>query len=661
MNDHRESHARTLRFLATRIAALSLAVLAWPAGAIAQDSLGVAGAFSDHMVLQRQRPVAVRGSAPAGAEVTVRFAGQERRFTAGEDGAWSTAFPALEAGGPHVLEIGDDTGASLRFEDVLVGDVFLCSGQSNMAWPVSASTGGPWGPSGPDAGIRLLQVPRDVAPTPLERYGEGVAWQVADESSVPPFSGVCWHFGQALRAGDDDVPLGLVNASWGGSRIEPWISAEGLASDPAYAGRLALLARYAQDPEAAMAEHGATWEAWWRELNDSEPWTEPSGTDAGWTPVPGGLRNWQTFGPEWERLTGMVWYRGGFELDAARAGRDATLVLGPVDEVDVTWVNGRFVGGSFGWGEVRRYPVPAEALQAGANDITVNVYNGWGAGGLTGPDDVIRLEWEDGHSVPVTPGWSYRRVAEGHPAPAQPPWESVGGLTGMFNAMLAPLRGQALAGALWYQGESNTGEGRAYGDLLAGMSADWRRQFQDDLPVLVIQLPAFGGPHTEPVDAGWAQLRDGQRRVAAAEPATALVVTLDLGDTFDLHPPHKAEVGRRAARVFRSLRGDGDDPVDGIQPVSVRRDGDVVQVDFEVGQGPFTPLGAGLAHGFELCDAQGNGCRFVPGEVDGNAVRLPVGEGPAERVRHCWADAPACNLVGVNRWPVSSFESAVSR
>ncbi len=643
------------------VALASFVACAHAMGQDLEDSpLALGAGLGEHMVVQRDAPVSLRGTAVPGETLEVRLGDVAAEATTDDAGRWAVELPPFPAGGPHVLEVRGEEGRSLEAGDVLVGDVFLCSGQSNMAWPVSASSGAPWGPMGPDAGIRLLHVNRAAAPTPQEVFEGEVAWQVASAESVQPFSGVCWHFAQALRETRPDVPLGLVHSSWGGSRIEPWIPAGGLADLPAYEPRLALLSRYAADPQRALAEHGADWEAWWQERNEDTPWNE-AGTDAeGWTPAPSQLGNWQTWSEEWSRFTGMVWYHSRFELDDDQAGQDATLVLGPVDEVDSTWINGRFIASRFGWGDVRRHAVPAAALAPGENTLVVNVYNSWGAGGLTGPAEEIRLELANGDSVPVSAAWRMRAVAPDHPAPNQPPWESIGGLTGLHNAMVAPLGPRALAGALWYQGESNTGEGRRYAPLLSRLTAAWRRQFGAELPVLVIQLPGFGQPQVAPVDSGWAQLRDGQRQVAAREAHTALVVTLDLGDNIDLHPPHKAEVGRRAANVWQSLHGEAQGVVDGITPVDARAEDGSVVVRFAPGQGPFTPLGGAMAHGFELCAADGADCRFVPGTVDGDAVVLAAGDGPAGRVRHCWADAPSCNLVGMGNLPVSSFELPVS-
>lgn len=646
-----------------RLAGLALALGFAPA-AFGQDApdLSLDAGFGDHMVLQRGAPITLRGDAGPGEALEVSLGEASVSVTADSAGRWRANFPARAAGGPLGLEVAGEGDRRITAGDILVGDVFLCSGQSNMAWPVSASAGAPWGPTGPDPAIRLLNVQRATAPVPSPDFEGGAAWSVATPETVNPFSGVCWHFAQALRSEATDVPLGLVNSAWGGSRIEPWIPAEGLADLPAYADRLALLAAYAEDPATALAGFGAAWEDWWSGINDDRPWREApggGGSEDPWGAVPGDLRNWQLFGPDWETFNGMAWYASRFELTEDLAGQAATLELGPVDEVDVTWINGQFVGGSFGWGTPRRYAVPADRLQAGENTLVVSVYSSWSAGGLTGPAADIHLAFPGGERVPVDVDWRLRRMPAGHPAPPQAPWESIGGLTGLHNAMVAPLGERPLAGALWYQGESNTGEGRAYAALLERLTASWRSRFGAGLPVLVIQLPGFGGPHVAPTGSGWAELRDGQRRVAEAEEATGLVVTLDLGDDFDLHPPHKAEVGRRAAGVYRALRG-GDGLADGVRLAGARWDGDDVVVSFDPAAAPLAALGGAWAHGFELCAVDGEGCRFVPGRIEDNTVRLEAGDAPAALLRHCWADAPACNLVGRDRLPVSSFEVAVS-
>jgi sialate O-acetylesterase len=244
--------------------------------------------------------------------------------------------------------------------------------------------------------------------------------------------------------------------------------------------------------------------------------------------------------------------------------------------------------------------------------------------------------------------------------PPRAPWESVAGLTGLYGAMIAPIEPYGLRGAVWYQGESNTGEPERYEALLAGLMADWRGPFGAELPFLIVQLPDFGPAPTSPVASGWAALRDAQRRAVAADPHAGLAVTIDIGDRDDLHPANKQAVGRRLARAARHVVYGEDLTPSGPRPVDARRQGGRVAVRFADIEGTLLTYSANDAWGFELCGAEQASCRFVPGVVQGEQVFLEAaGETEPTRVRFCWGDGPVCNLYDASGLPAGPFELRV--
>ena len=637
-------------------ALVALAALAAPARAQAplMDAL-----FSDHVVLQRDRPIPIWGRAAAGEEVTVTLSGSTKSVRADANGQWSVRMPELPAGGPHTLT-ARTANRLQNADDVLVGDVWLCSGQSNMEWSVRASLDARAEiAASADDNIRQVKIPRASSLVARVAFDAPLEWKIAAPETTGEFSATCYFFARELRK-TVDVPFGLVVSAWGGSKIEPWMSARALRALGGNDAALDIGEEFRSHESSAAARWGERWKEWWRAQAGTgglEPWSRRSGDAAQWRPAPEELTAWENWGvPELARFDGMVWYRTQVKLGIAQARQSATLSLGQVDEVDLVFVNGRAVGSGPCCGE-RSYALPPGILKPGSNLIVVNALDTYASGGMYGPRDKRFLHLADGTKIPLE-GWEYQ-IAPADLSPPRAPWEPTGGMAMLYNAMIAPLGPYGFRGVVWYQGESNTTvpEGRRYQAQLQGLMTDWRRQFEAPLPFLVVQLANYGPMAKVPVESGAALTRDAQRRAVAADGNAGLAVTIDIGNRDDVHPTNKQEVGRRLARAARHVVFGEKISASGAQPVSAVFDGDGVKVRFTEADA-LVVYGSREPSALELCDDGQGSCRFVGTRrgSDNTVARDRRDFKTATRVRFCWADSPLCNLYDSAGLPVGPFE-----
>lgn len=630
----------------------TLAILAL-AGAARSEPL-LSPMFQDHAVLQRDRPIRVWGQAPAGASVAVDLSGQAVTAVADSEGRWSAALPPRAAGGALVLtaRTGDQVQS---VGDLVMGDVWLCSGQSNMELPLRRGMNGESETGGAaDPDIRLLQTGRTSRPTPTHALPPEAAWRVASPQSASDFSAACFFMGRNIKK-TTGVPVGLIDATWGGSIIQDWISRPALRALGGYDEGLDVLAEYGRSQAAGMAKWSAQLERWAAGIDpQGAAWRRPDFDDQAWATLPAeGF--WEGV-PALVGFDGVVWLRAEVTLTKAQAAQGATLALGPVDDIDTTFVNGVEVGSREGWNRPRDYPLARGVLKAGRNVVALRVIDTGGGGGAWGPAAEKVLKLADGSTVSLGGTWRYRVSAPlgVTGAPPHAPWLGSSGLSTLHNGMIAPLAPFSLRGVAWYQGESNTAEASEYTRLLPAMIADWRQAFGDaELPFLIVQLANFGPQMSGPAESGWAAVRDVQRRVAAADAKVGLASAIDLGDIYDIHPTNKQQVGVRLALLARKLaHGESTLVAAGPAPVSARREGGVVVVAFDQ---PLVVHGDARPTGMELCDAAA--CRFVDAEVAGTTVRLnvPAGFTPV-KARHAWADSPIVNLYGAQALPATPFE-----
>ncbi len=654
--------------MAIRLSRLVIAAtVMMPGSAVADDGGGGALAldplFADNAVLQRDRPVIVSGSARPRQPITVTLGADSASATSDAAGRWQATLPAHRAGGRFDLGVSAQSLRAVTAKGLTFGDVWVCSGQSNMELPVKAALNAEQEiAESTNPAIRLLTVAHDNKPMAQAGFASPVSWTQANPASVANFSAVCYFMARDLhrRLG---VPMGLIHASWGGSNIEAWISSTALATLDGQATDIALNALYTHDPVAAQAQLAANWQRWWhmKAGATSSPWIDEGGLE--WQAAPLPLRDWKSWGvPATQTLDGMVWFDRIFDLTEAQAAQGATLDLGAIDEIDRSWVNGIPIGNTFGWGADRSYGVPMGVLKAGRNRIALNIYSAWEAGGMFGPADKIAVRLADGTRIPLGDDWRYALPRQPIPAPPAPPWFSIGGKTGMYNAMIAPIGGYAIRGVVWYQGESNTGNPGDYAALLDTLKMSWRTQFGAATPFLIVQLPKFGQIVTRPVTSGWASLREAQRRSTGRDPLAALAVSIDLGDPAELHPQNKQALGVRVARAARSLVYGEPIAPSGPQLAAAIRSADKIVISFQNVTGELVVRSAAGPIAFELCGPADASCRFADAALREGQVMLT---GPdiaaATRVRYCWGDAPLCNLYDGAELPAGPFEVAISR
>jgi len=632
---------RCLRWLAV------VALAALPASAWAELQLPLL--FADGAVLQRDVPMRVWGWATPGARIQVGLDGAAATAVAAADGRWQAQLPAHAAGGPYVLEVRGD-GAQRRIGDVLVGDVWLASGQSNMEWPLAqARDGAREVAAANDPQLRHFKVRKSWSPQP-QRQLAGGEWKAATPQDAGAFSAVGYFFARELRR-STGVPIGIIDSSWGGSAIEAWMDAAALGMDAAQTehGIAALQAKDAQTL-AAVRQRIARWPA---VADGAEQWRDADLDDSDWDRIAVD-RNWE--GSGYDGMDGIAWYRTAFTLSVKEAKAGVTLGIGQVDDSDVTYVNGHPVGHTEQrWNLPRVYRVPAAALKAGVNRIAVQVTDLSGGGGLHGDDSERFVQLGDGTKRPLQE-WKFRpakvSVTLDDGRNQQP--------TLLYNRMIHPLQPFPLKGVIWYQGESNAHEGGAlrYREQFATLIRSWRQErAQPQLPFLWVQLANFQAASDKGDLSPWAQLRESQSMTLAL-PATAQAVTIDIGTPGDIHPTNKQDVGHRLALAARHVAY-GERLVYSAPVFAQAEFGEhAVALRFDPMGSALAVRGGGPLLGFSVAGADR---RFHPAQarIDGDRVVVESAEvAQPQAVRYAWSENPAeANLVNREQLPVSPFRT----
>ncbi len=500
---------------------------------------------SDGMVLQRGKDIPVWGNADAGEAVTVRFLQKEYHTVAGTDGQWQVILPPMQAGGPYDMQINE-----LEIHNIIIGDVFLCSGQSNMELPVSrvmdmfaAEVNTYENPM-----IRYIKVPYAYDfRTPQTDIGE-VKWQPLDRTHAGSYSALCYFFARQLYE-KTGVGIGLVNSSWGGTPIEAWISEEGLADFPAYVHRKAMYEDEDVVKQIRQAE-GKHSRRWQTELYLSDqgthaavPWFAADYNDDEWEEADMFSRSWAARGSH--AINGVHWFRQQVEVPATWEGKEAVLRLGCIVDADSVYVNGKFVGTTSYQYPPRIYRLPAGTLKPGKNQITIRLTSNNGFPSFV-KEKPYKLVCGD-EEIPLAETWKHRIGTEMPSAPSSTAFHYMP--IGLYNGMIAPLKHYVFKGAVWYQGESNVGRWQEYASLLAALMKDWRGTFDaPDLHFYIVELADFMEPDN-PGRKSWAALQEQQKQAAEADAHATFIPNRDTGEWNDIHPLDKKTGGQRLAEA----------------------------------------------------------------------------------------------------------------
>lgn len=621
--------------------------------------------FSDGVVLQRDAKVPVWGWATPGETVTVEFAGQKESAKAGADGKWMVKLAAMKASAePRAMAISASTSDhKVQIANVVVGDVWLCSGQSNMEMGIGACNVPDEIAAADFPMIRLLTVMKKVSYDPVDLFNG--SWASCSPATVIAngwggFSAAGYFFGRELHKALN-IPIGLIHSSWGGTICEAWTSAEGLAPLDDFKDRVTQVKQIAADKRAGVKSEDEN-EAWYAK-NDpgtAAGWAKPDADDASWKGADIS-KPWEQNGLE--NYDGIGWYRRAFDAPADWAGKDLTLSLGPIDDIDTTFFNGEKIGSKDVWNAERVYKVPGKLVKVGRNVIAIRVFDNQGGGGMYGNPANVHVAPADksGAAIALGDGWKLKdsvAISKLNSRPAGATGDNNPNVsTVLFNGMIAPLLPFPIKGAIWYQGESNAGRGYQYRALLAAMIADWRAHFGvGDFPFYIVSLANFMGQPTQPSEDGWAELREAQMLNAKNGKNVGLAIAIDIGDAADIHPKNKKEVGHRLALAALAQAYGQKIEFSGPWYRDMKIEDGKIRLNFDHTGGTLVAKGDKLT-GFAIA---GEDRKFVWADavIDGDTVVVssPTIAKPVA-VRYAWNANPVCNLYNLFGLPAVPFRT----
>ncbi len=647
MDDHRKQRRQM------NVSKILIGLMIWlclPATAMAE--IHVAKVFGDNMVLQRNEVVNVWGWGTPGERLTLAINDREFKGRVNREGSWLIEIGKFSAGGPYDLQLRGQNTITLK--NIMFGEVWLCSGQSNMQYTLRMlGKDIKMIPQVDNEMIRMLTVETNADLLPADDI-KGGQWKMANRETVPDFSAVAYYFGKLLYD-SLKVPIGLINASLGATSIETWMSNEALKEFPQFrpiVEERETVGKSISELDADLADYRKTW--------DKEHYLVGPGLDGKWYDPELDDSDWATLtNPnfwEYEGLDhdGAVWYRKEFDLPEGFAEDTFLLKLNQIDDYDITWVNGVKVGEAFGNRNWRNYRIPTDLLKPTGNQITVRVFDIGGLGGMHTSafwgNSILNGEWK------YKPGKAINTDEFPKPEIANGSIFSYPGL--LYNGNIAPLSAMSMSGVIWYQGEANAARAHEYGALMPALIEDWRAQWSRELPFLIVQLANYGVVPGQPSASTWAELREAQ--LAATDlPGVAIATAIDIGEGADIHPKNKEDVGKRLGwqaltRVY-GYQFLSDSPR--INSVSFEKGRATISF-INVGEGLMNSNKYGYIRGFQLA---GEDQRFYWAKaqlidsriiVESEAVDKPVA------VRYAWADNPGTlDIYNSSGLPLLPFRS----
>jgi sialate O-acetylesterase len=610
------------------------------------------------MVVQQNKPVKIWGWADAGEMVSVSFHGQEKTIKADANGKWGIFLSSMKHGGPFNMTVKGNN--ILTIKNILIGEVWLCSGQSNMEWPMSQVNNSEEEISNASHNeIRFFIVPKSAELKPAEDISEG-EWKVVTPSSIASFSAVGYFFGKHLHQ-RYKYPMGLIGSYWGGTDIETWMSHEAISSVGGFEKHLDDLSKVDHekikyDADLRRKELQSLLKSETDGIIDGKAlWADPAMEDGDWEKI---------YAPKlWEEgplpnVDGVVWYRKTIELTKDQIRETAVLYLGMIDDSDKSWVNGHLVGQTEQkYNLLRKYEIPVSYLKEGKNVITIRVEDTGGGGGIWGEENLLKIETSSG-VLSLAGEWKYKLSPVGFKVdnallnPNMYP-------TLLFNGMIYPISNYTIQGAIWYQGENNAGRAKTYRTLFPSMINNWRKQFNNpDLAFLYVQLANFMEAKEEPEESAWAELREAQNQALSFNKVGAAVI-IDIGDAQDIHPRNKKDVGYRLALPACKLVHGDDIVYSGPVYKSMTVEGGKVKLSFDhVGGGLKTSSENDSVIGFQV---SGKNKKFYWAKawIEGDKVVLYSDQVKKPTVaRYAWSDNPEkANLYNKEGLPASPFRT----
>lgn len=627
--------------------------------------------FSDHMVLQRNDHVAIFGEAKPHSvvQLTGSWGNSSRSFT-DDTGEWLAKINTPSAGGPHTLTVQHE-GHTIIINDVMIGEVWLGSGQSNMEMPVKG-----WPPNdliddsaeeianGSYPDIRMITIPRNMSSKPLTEYNG--QWLAASPSTVGDFSATAYFFAKRLHQ-ELGIPIGIIHSSWGGTVAEAWTSSHKLKTLGDFDNAIAALSKpssqaetkawFADKDSAPVPTNPDEWDG--LILNDKQAAAGPAQYTSPVT-LPG---RFDFIGKE--DIDGAFWLWKEFIVDDLSS--DYQLSLGAVDDIEITYINGQKIGGIQGYNVPRSYMVPKSILKKGKNIVAIRAIDTGGPGAINAPMEIVSSA--SGKSISIEGQWQSSPAAEiyegrfyiydmGKATDVNRPTiikQNPNTPSVLFNAMINPLIPYTIKGAIWYQGESNVGRDIQYRKLFPAMITDWRERWGDNFPFYFVQIAPYqyNGGHVKNDQSQ--KLREAQRRSLALD-KTGMVVTMDIGNFTNIHPANKADVGKRLAGL--ALANDYEKNIVASGPIYKGKqiDGSRIIIEFDHTGSGLQAAESGLS-GFEVAGDNG---KFVDASatIEGKHVVVSAeGIDAPKQVRYAWRDHGVASLFNAEGLPASSFRS----
>ena len=622
--------------------------------------------FSNNMILQQQSEVPFWGEASANKILKISTSWNNKTIETMSDsfGKWKITISTPIYGGPYNIEIND--GTKLKIENVMIGEVWICSGQSNMEMPLAG-----WGQitnyeqeiaAANYPNIRLLQVIKKSSTKPLNDLNVAMGgWVNCSPQTVAKFSAVGYFFCKNLFE-STKIPIGIINASWGGTIAEAWTSRSSLKTMPDFTSSVDYIENNNDKAMELKLKYEQDLATWQKQVEKTDKgyykgktlWTDKDLNDTDWKSI--------EIPCLWEdrclpKFDGVVWFRKTIKIPADWQNKKLLLSFAEIDDNDITYFNGVEVGRTEGAFLERTYLIPANLVKKGKAVITVRVFDIGGGGGIYGKAAKLRLNLNENKDIYLAGEWQYKigfNINEIAVAPRK--WNESNRPTVLYNAMINPIIPYAIKGVIWYQGESNAGKAYQYRELFPLMIQDWRKQWNLNFPFYFVQLANFTKTTEKPDESDWAELREAQLQTLHLM-NTGMAVTIDIGDETDIHPKNKQEVGRRLSLIARANLYNEKIAYSGPIYDSYIIEENTIRIKFNHVDGGLKTTNAEDVKGFEIAGLD-HKFRWAISRIEGNDVIVSCKDivNPIA-VRYAWAKNPICNLYNIVGLPASPFRT----